>query len=181
MLVTPENEQELKKGGIEPDAYVDIVKIESIWRFDHYKPKEGKNLNIWPDNSQVNDYNKFYSLKHKYGFSKYLHSNSWDETIYNRALQIGFVKSNIWIEIVKNNYSSKISTYGTVGAYYLDEPYSKNNVSLQTFDAIRNEIKTKTNNSLFITEDTKLVICLQPYVLIADNILCTQYTDGYEI
>lgn len=177
--VTPEEVESLEKEGIEPDALPCDIKIIETWEFHHYEPKAGKTVGIWPANKYINDTNKFNQLKNKWGFSKYYHANAWNETTFNLALKVGFSKNNIWVGLTKNNYHEKIGIYGTVGAYYLDEPYSKNNVSISTFCNIANEIKTRTNNSLFITGDNAPVSCLDSYVKIADHILCTSYKNGY--
>lgn len=156
-------------------------RIEVTYVFHHYEPKSGYTLGIWPHNFWENDINKFNQLRTKWGFTKYFLSR--DQTIFNRAIspQVGFLRNNIWVGINENDYLSRTEFFGTVGAYYIDEPESKNGVSISTFNNINNVINARTNGTLFITGDTEPVSCLDPYVNIADYVMCTSYDYGYLI
>lgn len=84
------------------------------WVFDHYKPRTGKILGVWPDSVSSTRLRELYST---WGFRGVV----IDGNTYGRAVEVGFQPSDMMLHVNRDNYQYVVQNY-EARAYYLGEP-----------------------------------------------------------
>lgn len=94
--------------GIDPQALwyaAGSYYYEENWSFDHYEPKAGKLVGVWPDNWTSPRLSELYSI---WGFRGIL---VYPNNDYNTALGVGFTTSNMMVAVSWEDYQSVVPNY----------------------------------------------------------------------
>jgi len=108
------------------------TKDVTVWLFDHYEPKTGKTLGIWPE---IVSQSLWAEYRTKWGFSNIVVTASSNS--YSTALSAGFTTVNILTQISNYpNYQSVINTFNS--NYLIDEPLERGTFSVAQLLEISN-------------------------------------------
>jgi hypothetical protein len=145
------------------------------WRFDHYEPKSGKTVGVWPVDYSTSNLT---TLRTHWGYSGIFIGA--DQTQYNNTISAGYTLSNIMVGLTgvpDANRASYISSFGNVFAYYVDEPADQNH----SMGGIRNVLNSLNFNSLFVISGYKRTDALNSCVDAADKVMFSSYIHWYEL
>ncbi len=158
------------------DGYPCGVKDVTSWALDHYEAQSGVIVGIWPHNARMQNSTEISKLKNKYGFNYILLASAYDLTKFNLILNSGFARNNIMAQILPNNFQQKTYQYGSIYAYYVDEP-SENGYSMA---GIRDAINNNAPGSKLIISGYKRTYGLDGYVSTSDGVLFSSYKHWWE-
>ncbi|MFH1197315.1 MAG: hypothetical protein V1720_16570 [bacterium] len=150
----------------------------TVWKVDHYSPIDGKIVGIWAQTSRLQNAVTISKLKNKFGFN-YLFMGG-DQAQFDLILNSGYSNDKIMVGISPGDYDSRIQQFGTVHAYYIDEPYERG-YSIDVMNGIRNAINNYAPGSKLIISGYRRTASLREYVNSSDGILFSSYKHWYEI
>ncbi len=114
-------------------------------------------------------------LKNKYGFNYILFANEFDLTKFNLVSNI-FSPNKIMAQIFPESFQQKTSQYGSIYAYYVDEPYERG----YSMAGIRDAINTNAPGSELIISGYRRTYGLDAYVLNSDGVLFSSFIHWWE-
>ncbi len=147
------------------------------WGFDHYEPKSGKIVGVWPNEFTLSNLT---NLRTKWGYSHLFFGYYYDDTKWSIATSAGYTLDKIMIAI--NNIpdaqrSSFIHYRGNAYAFYIDEP-TEDNVSM---GGVRDAINQYGYSSLFVISGYRRTYSLDYAVQTSDKVLFSAYKHWYEL
>lgn len=159
-------------------------KIVELWKLDHYSPKSGRLIGIWPYNFSPT---LLYEYKTRWGYNGIFVTN---KAGYKNAIDAGYKKENIIMNVA---YKKGTLDYQDIivscdaGRYYIDEAvnhscYGKGNKRLyypEELRSLKEFIIENRKGSLFVSSGYKRCSHLDTLTLIADKIMYSGYSDWY--
>ncbi|MBK6913801.1 MAG: hypothetical protein IPH11_09100 [Ignavibacteriales bacterium] len=153
------------------------TKDVTVWLFDHYEPKAGKLLGIWPGSVSQSLWSECRTI---WGFSQVIVGNS---SSYSTAINAGYSSSNIFLQI--SNYSNYQSLINSIDAqYYIDEPFERGTFTTNQLVEISNYILShRPGKKLYLgSYSTSWILTLYLSVINSTSnsyIMCDFYDDGF--
>lgn len=158
--------------------------VES-WELDHYEPKAGKTVGVWPYDYFVSNLK---TLRNKWGYSGITVGN---HTKYNNAISAGYSTQNIMRDCGFNtgtkDYKNKINDQA--GYYYIGEAVNhgcignkgKRLYSPDELESISSYIHEYRYGSKFVSDGYKRCYHFNVLAGIVDKIMFSSYKHWYKI
>lgn len=163
---------------IQPDRFwasYGSLRYSYDWRFDHYEPKSGKTVGVWPVDYSTSNLT---TLRAHWGYSGiFIGAN---QTQYNNSISAGASLNNIMVGltgVADADRAGYINNFGNVFAYYVDEPADQNH----SMGGIRDVLNALNFNSFFVISGYKRTYALNVGVEQADKVMFSSYKHWYEI
>ena len=162
---------------VTPTAMPCGIKDTYGWGLDHFEPKPGKIIGVWPyEFTQQN----LSTLRTKWGYSYLFFGFSYDDNKWNTAIAAGFSLDKIMIAVTDIPDAQRfnlISYRGNAYAYYVGEPADQNH-SMGGVTTALNELGF---SSAFIIDGYKRTYALDYAVETSDMVLFSSYHHWYEL
>lgn len=139
--IQKEQEKANLEKNIGPLALEYLVKYVYYWDLEKYTPVSNKKLGIWlPRNSYL-----YTIAKDKFGFNSLLIQDGWTQ---QTAINVGYDSLQLVGMIPHNrlDYEEFIDMYKKVGAYYIDEPFERDEYDEVALKSVINYIRTNAIN-----------------------------------
>lgn len=161
---------------ITPTAYPCGVKDTYGWGRDHFEPKAGKLVGVWPYEYTLANLT---TLRTKWGYSHIFFGYDFDNSKWNIVTSAGYTLDKIMIsvgQIADANRASLISQRGNAYAYYVGEPADQNH----SMGGVRSALNQYGYTSLFVIDGYKRTYGLDYAVQMSDKVLFSSYHHWWE-
>jgi hypothetical protein len=141
------------------------------WITDGFEAEENTIVGIWSKDLRLKSAEELIKLKNQYGFN-YIYVNIHiDSATVNLLLNSGYSRDRMMVQIIPENYQEKIKEFGTVFAYYIDEPNERG----FSISGVKEFIDMHAPGSLYIISGYRRTSGLNSFVKESDGVMFSSY------